>query len=189
MRLPTSTIAAVAFTTALLLVSLPSGCTSAFLANQTAPINNSIDVVFINDTPYRASFTYGIFDALDKATPGQVQIFQSRIEAGNNESPAAIICTRSFAVGTSEFINRALQVDADKVFGAAFDPDSFSPRVHFSSAPADSPLATTPIVGTAEGVEKLVGVDYNCLDRLIFTFRQDPDAEGGFRIDYSVIQN
>lgn len=189
MKLQTSTVAAVAFTTALLLVSLPAGCTSTFLANQTAPINGTIEIVFINDTPYRASFTYGIFDALDRTAPGDVAMSQTRIEAGQNETPAPVFCTRSFAIGTSEFINRALQANADKDAGAAFDPDAFSTKVHFSSAPADSPLAAVPIVGTAQGVEKLAGVDYNCLDRLIFTFRQDPDAAGGFRIDYQVIQN
>jgi hypothetical protein len=68
-----------------------------------------------------------------------------------------------------------------------FVPEAFDTVVHFSSAPAGSTGEGLPTQGTAEGIERLLGVDYSCEDQLVFTFVQDPDAPGGFRIDYQVI--
>ena len=50
-------------------------------------------------------------------------------------------------------------------------------------------LEAVATVGTAVGLNKLVGVDFSCGDELIFTFRPDPDAEGGFRIDFQLIHD
>jgi len=69
----------------------------------------------------------------------------------------------------------------------SFDADSFDTVVHFSAAASDSDAAALPTAGTALGVEKLLGVDYSCADLLVFTFTEDPDAEGGFRVDFEVI--
>ncbi len=78
-----------------------------------------------------------------------------------------------------------IATNADKT--DTFDADAFDTVVHFSSAPSDSNAAALPTEGTALGREVLLGVDYSCADEIIFTFVQDPDAVGGFRIDFEVI--
>ncbi len=144
----------------------------------------TISVVFINNTPHRASFSFGVWDAWDKS-PGPAALRQLRLEGSTSSAPASLSCQRNFAIGTQDFVDRVLETKADDT--ATFDPDAFGTVVNFSSAPTDSDAAALPTEGTALGVEKLLGVDYSCADRLIFTFVQDPDAAGGFRIDFEAI--
>ena len=167
-----------------LLASGP-GC-STFWWNQTAERTGSFTVLFINDTPYRASFSYGVWDSLDRNPIGQMEFHQIRVEGHSSATPDdEVTCARNFALGTQELYDRALANDQHET--AEFDPDAFDTVVHFSDQPADSDLAAAATVGTAAGFERLLGVDYTCGDQLIFTFVQDPDAEGGFRIDFAVI--
>ena len=48
--------------------------------------------------------------------------------------------------------------------------------------------AALATAGTAEGIEVRLGVDYACGDQLIFTFVEDAEANGGFRIEYSLLR-
>ena len=166
-----------------LLLSLAAGCDLIY--NQIEERNGSVEVLIINNTPYRASLTIGSYDALDLDPPGDVDFEQRRIEAHTSESVFQIDCKRNIAIGTQALVDRMLDTDADDASG--FDLDAFSARVNFSAAPADSAAAALPTVGTAEGVEKLLGVDYACGDRLIFTLEEDPAAPGGFRIDFELL--
>lgn len=161
------------------------GCSGEFFRNQTAERTGNIQFVFINNTPYRASFSFGTWDSLDRDPPGVVALQQLRVEANTTRQGIQLPCRRNSAIGTEEFVTRVVATSADDVDN--FDPDAFDVDVHFSSAPIDSDAAALPTVGLAKGVEKLLGIDYACQDTLIFTFEQDPDAAGGFRIDFSVI--
>ena len=166
-----------------------SGCGEVWL-NLTkertgdATRQGTIAVVFINNTPFRASFSYGLWDAWDK-TPGQATLRQLRLEGNTSTAATTLSCQRNFAIGTQDFVDRVIETKGDQT--TTFDPDAFGTVVNFSSAPAASDAAALPTEGTALGVEKLLGVDYSCADGLIFTFVQDPDAAGGFRIDFEVI--
>ncbi|MCH8806298.1 MAG: hypothetical protein IH986_09450 [Planctomycetes bacterium] len=163
------------------------GCLSpTFLANQTAVRSGNLTFDFVNNTRFRASFSFGTFDALDRS-PGNVGFEQMRLEAGLSASPTVAQCARNAVIGTQEFIDRVLATDSDQTDD--FDADAFSTVVHFSSAPADSATAGLPDIGTATGLELLLGVDFSCDDRIVFTFEEDPDAPGGFRIDFVVIQD
>ena len=85
------------------------GCAAELLQNQTAPLDGTISVVFVNDTSFRASFTFGTFNDLQRDPPGVVNFDQNRLAAASRISPvrktaqwACIICcisSRSFAVG------------------------------------------------------------------------------------------
>lgn len=167
------------------LIALPPGCSATLLLNQTAERSGNVTVVLINDTPYRASFSYGAWDAWQRNPPGPIEFRQLRLEGQDTAGPTSLNCARNFAIGTQDFYDRAAY---HKVGDSAnFDADAFDIVVHFSDAPADSNLAATATVGTALGQEWLLGVDYSCGDELVFTFVQDPDAEGGFRIDFAVL--
>ena len=161
------------------------GCTGTFWINQTAERTGTMDIQFINDTPYRAIFSFGSWNALALKPVGRVDFYQLHLD-GWTTTPASVSCLRNFAIGTEALRDRV--IDREVYTLSTFDPDAFDTVVHFSDAPAGSDLAAAPTVGTAEGVEKLLGVDYECADVLIFTLVEDPDAEGGFRIDFALIE-
>jgi hypothetical protein len=162
------------------------GCLPAVFVNLTAERTGSVTFIFINDTPYRASFSFGTYDAWDRLPETVTELNQLRLEARTTSAPASVQCMRNAVIGTDEFVTRVLNSGGAE--SPTFDVDAFDAVVHFSSAAADAPDAALPTVGTALGVEKLLGIDYSCADQLIFTFVQDPDAEGGFRIDFAVLQ-
>ncbi len=166
-----------------LLSAAQLGCGEIVL-NQIAERSGDVEVVFINNTSYRAALSYGTWDALDLDPPGAIDLQQARIEAFSTTAGVTIDCARNFAVGTQDLVDRALATDAPADL-ADFDADAFDATIHFSDAPADSDLAGAATVGTAVGIEKLLGVEYACGDQLFITLEEDPDAPGGFRLDFS----
>lgn len=162
-----------------------SGCAGDLFSNQTAERVGNVSVIFINNTPFRASFSFGTWDSLDRVTPGPVTLQQARVAAGVTTDPTTLPCRRNFAIGSEEFNQRVIDTRADDT--ANFDPDAFTDGVNFSSAPADSDAAALPTRGKAQPIELLLGVDFSCGDIIIFTYVEDPDAPEGFRIDYEVI--
>lgn len=161
------------------------GCGSPdFFSNNVTLRNGSIEFQFVNDTDFRAAFTFGVYDGLDQ-TPGAALVDQARVEPRTPSPAITQACRRIAVLGTNELIGRA--VDADFEDDADFDQDAFVAVVNFSDADATSPAAGQPTAGFAAGRAVLLGVDYDCGDRLIFTFVEDPDAAGGFRIDFGTI--
>lgn len=164
---------------------LAVGCPGDLLSNLTEEVSGNISVQFINNTDTRAIFSFGGYDALDRNPPGPAQLLQLRVEALQSSTVQALTCRRNIAIGTDEFLNRVLDVNADAI--ANFDADAFSANVSFSSAPVDSTAAGLPTDGTARGSERRLGVDFSCGDLLLFTFNADATAPGGFRIDFAVV--
>lgn len=169
------------------LTGLTASCSPELIANQTARRQGNVSFQFVNTTPFRASFSYGTYDALDRNPPGSVVLEQLRLEGFQTTAPTDVECRRNAAVGTQALVDRVVETKGDLVVN--FDREAFTPVVNFSSADADSDAAALPTEGTAEGIELLLGVDFACADRLIFTFVQDATAPGGFRIDFSLLRN
>ncbi len=157
------------------------------LLNQTAVRTGNVTVVFINDTPFTAAFSYGMWDAWDRSPPGQIEMQQLVLAANSTSSVATLTCARNFSVATQAFIDRANVLNTPTTF-AGFNPDAYDSVLHFSNIAPGSPGAALPTVGTALGIERLLGVDYECGDELVVTLVQDPDAAGGFRADFSDIK-
>lgn len=169
-----------------LFATLTVGCSGDFLANLIEERSGGISVIIINNTAYRASFTLGGYDALVRNPPSAAELKQRRIEAATTTSAITLDCVRNIAIGTEALVERVIETEGH--LAANFDDDAFSEFVHFSSAPIDDETAALPTVGTAEGREVRLGVNFACGDQLIFTFEQDAAATGGFRIDYAVLQ-
>jgi hypothetical protein len=168
------------------LAALTGGCTGDFLSNLIEERSGNISVIIINNTPYRASFTIGAYDALALNPVTAPDLDQRRVEAMTSTAPFNLNCVRNVAIGTAELVERVIETEGDLANG--FDQDAFSEFVNFSSAPIDDEAAALPTIGTADGLEVFLGVDFACGDQLIFTFQEDATAPGGFRIDYSVLQ-
>ncbi len=167
-------------------VVLGGGCTNTDLfVNLTSERAGNFTAQFVNSTRFRASFTFGTWDSFDRVPPGAADVQQLRVEGQTASAPVTLQCRRNLAIGTGELIERALDNDFDD--SANFDADAFNMVVNFSSAPLGSDAEALPTAGTADGRELLLGVDYTCADLVIFTFVDDPDAPGGFRIDFSVL--
>lgn len=177
-------MAALAVSAPLLL--LTTGCGTVLL-NQTAERTGNVTVIIINNTPFTAAFTYGAWDAWDRSPPGPVQMQQLVLAANTSSSAAEFSCARNFSLATVDFITRANLVDAPGNV-ATFNPDAYDTVVHFSNIAPGSSGAALPTIGTAQGNARLLGVDYECGDELVFTLAEDPDAPGGFRVDFSDIK-
>lgn len=163
-----------------------AGCGNVW-KNLTKERDGNVSVQFVNETLYRAGFSWGAYDKWDRS-PGPAVLEQDTIGPQSTLAPTSISCLRNLAVGTADFVDRVVQTGADEDL-ATFNPDIFSTQVSFSDAPQDSDAALLPTVGTAEGVEVRLGVDYSCGDLLIFTLVEDPDAPGGFRVDFELSQD
>jgi hypothetical protein len=165
--------------------ALSAGCTtSSLFRNFVAPVTGDVTFVLINDTPYRAVFSFGTYNDLDRS-PGVVNLQQLRLEAHTSGELTTLACAHNAAVGTDGLVARVLATNADET--AEFDAEAFHEWVGFSSFPSDSAGAGLADAGSAEGLEVLLGVDFSCGDQLIFTFVEDETATGGFRIDFAVL--
>ncbi len=168
-------------------LALIAGCTGDLIRNLTEEAQGNIGVQFINNTPFRAVFSFATYDALDRDPPGPMDFRQQAVEGNTSTAPANLACGRNLGIGTQAMINRATLVGEPSQAG--FNGQQFNVVVNFSAAAAGTSAANLPTAGTAEGREVRLGVDYSCGDLAIFTFEQDANAPGGFRIDYNLIQN
>jgi hypothetical protein len=171
----------------LALMTVGVSCTADLVANNTEELAGNIAVSFINNTSSRASFSFGTWNSLDRIAPGPISLQQLRLEARETSAVATLPCRRNFAIGSQELIQRVIDTDGTTIAG--FDAEAFVSVVNFSSAAVDSDAAALPTEGTAEPSSVLLGVDFKCGDQLFFTFEEDPDAPGGFRIDFSLISS
>ena len=181
-------------------------CTTTSLFNVTSArsdfssplgqiVERTIRVGFINDTPYRAIFTFGAYDQLDKTSipTGSGQL---RLEGHTSSTQINEPCRQTFSVGGEELIQLIKENEKDPNINIT-DPDALIRGVNFSSAPIGDPLAAQPTEGTAEPLLVLSGVDFTCARTdirettgtglLLFTFVEDAAAPGGFRIDFSFV--
>ena len=172
-----------------------TSATSDFAANLGIPIPRAMQVGFINNTPFRAIFTFGSYVPLDKETI-PTAFGQLRLEGNTASAQQAIPCRKTVSVGGSELIRLLNENENDPRINIA-DPRALVRGVNFSGAPLGDPLEAEPTEGTADGLELRAGIDFTC-DRtdirdttgsvlVLFTFEQDASAPGGFRIDHSVI--
>ncbi|MBN2445265.1 MAG: hypothetical protein JXO22_00950 [Phycisphaerae bacterium] len=163
------------------------GCVNSdFLINNTTDISGDLTIVVNNDTPYIATFSLGTWNDLDRSNPREVNLEQIRMSAGIT-GDITLSCARNMAIGTQDFVdwvNASQEPDATD-----FEEVLLHAQVYFSDADSDTDEVDAPTVGTAEGIELLVGVHYSCDDLIVFTLVEDPAATGGFRIDYAVIKD
>ena len=180
-----------------------ASCTSTALSALVSPRagfgNNAqitpraIQVAFINNTPFRAIFSFGAYNPLDQDTVpnGSGQI---RVEGNTASQQINQPCLQAFSVGGDELIRLIRKNEPGPAVNVT-DPRALVNGVNFSGAPLGDPLEAEPTEGTALGRVVFSGVDFNCqrtdirdpggASLLLFTFEQDATAPGGFRIDFS----
>ena len=189
-----------------LLIALVGSCTQSALLNITSPgsdfvlpfgqpVPRQMSVGFINNTPFRAIFTFGGYDQLDQEG---LPILSGQLRLEGNATSAQIgqPCRKTFSVGGDELILRIERNREDPNI-AVTDEQALVRGVNFSGAAIGDPLEAEPTEGTALGLDRLLGIDFSCgrtdivqttgTGLLLFTFVQDAASPGGFRIDYQFI--
>jgi hypothetical protein len=170
--------------------------TASFIGPSGIPTPRALQVGFINNTPFRAIFTFGAYDQLDKDTL-PTGFTQLRLEGNTASAQQTQPCRKTFAVGGEKLIQLIDDNRNDPNINIT-DERALVRGVNFSGAALGDPLEAEPTEGTAEPTLLLNGVDFTCLRTdirqatgtgvLLFTFEQDAGAPGGFRIDFSFIQ-
>lgn len=150
----------------------------------------NLRVAFINNTPFRAIFTYGTYDPLNKGfEPGARQFSVNadpnlRLE-GNSESDVITFsqCGRAFSLGGAELIDRLREAGLT----SDLSEEALEPGIAFSDKPLDDPEAGQATAGRAPEVVTFQGTEYPCGSLLIYTFEVDPAQPSGFRVDLRVM--
>ena len=178
---------------------LAGGCTIS-LANLTASLGGStpaargtIRVLFINNTPHRAVFTYGTFDQTDQFSQPDFRQFgvdeTNRHLDGNSESSirpidgqSPLFCAGVFSIGSPNL--RSL-ID-ENLAGVTVIDEALVDGVEFFDIDegGDSDAKS---VGFAPPFEALLGADFPCAALLIIRFELSDLGSDPFRIDFELI--
>lgn len=166
---------------------------TASLGGSTPGDRGTVRLLFVNNTPFRAIFTYGTYDPDNTDfAPVFRQFFvdstaSNRLE-GNSESTAkTLTCARVISLGGAEFIQRAKDATDNATQVAAASEEAFTPGIAFSDKPLNDAEAGQGTAGTAPAVETFLGTDFQCGSLVIYTFEVDDTQASGFRVDTQVV--
>ena len=169
------------------------GCGMDF-SNRTASFGGDIagsrgqvQIVFINNAPYRAVFTFGTYDQTDPSSKPDFRQFSNDpaglILEGDSTSPIGLLdCGRVFSIGGP----RMLALIADNLPDAPLADEASIEGVEFFSVPGDSGAAPVS-QGKSPPFETLLGVDFPCNALLIVRFEIDDLGPSPFRVDFELI--
>lgn len=187
----------VAFPLAVILLAGLPACSPEEFLNNTASLGGTtpggrgtVQIAFINHTPFRAIFTYGTYDPDNPGfTPQFRQFFvdsdvANRLEGNSDSAVVSLTCARAVSLGGAEFVQRLR--DADLVEDA--NEEALETGIAFSDKPIDDPQAGQATAGRAPAVLTLQGAEFPCGSLLIYTFELDDTQASGFRVDLQVIQ-
>jgi len=187
---------------------LLSGCEQAWI-NSIASLGGDVPggrgnlgVIFDNNTPYRAIFTFGVYDPQDQTSVpqyGQFAVDPDEAETPFNRGLApntvtdlgtfSVLCGRTFSLGGQGLIDRINdQKDLLPVYGAPVVQDVLRAGISFTDLPLDDPNINTEFTIEAPAVDSLLGIDYVCDSLLIYTFEVDPQQADHILVTLEVIE-
>ncbi|MCH7813173.1 MAG: hypothetical protein IID40_04040 [Planctomycetes bacterium] len=178
-------------------LSFFGGCDTATYLNQTASLGGDVAgstgqvrVLFINNTPHRAIFTFGTYnntDQFDQPEFGQRIGFTTGDTLEGNSSTALVTlsCDRVFSVGDSELL-RLIDENLDLDVGL-LNPEALVEGVAFSAAALGEENASLATEGFAPPVRALLGVDFPCDSIIIVRFEIADVGPAPFRADFEII--
>lgn len=183
---------------AIAFAAVSGGC-GEFLSNQLASLGGgqvgergNVRVLFINNTAFRAVFTYGTYDQFDAGT--EPDFAQFSLELGGRElaggersslfesDPGSTLsCGRVFAVGSRRLIDLIEASDS----AATVLEDALAEGVAFYD---ETDGDADPVrQGVAAPLEALLGLDFPCGALLIVRLESDPVEPGAFRVTFELI--
>ena len=180
-----------------ILTLLLAGCSAETFLNQTASrgwdtagSTSIVRVIFINNTPYRAIFTYGTYNNTDPTDVPFVDQFVGHaggttLEANATADVVSLSCDRVFSIGDTgllRLIDENLEVEDTNL-----DEEALIQGVAFSRAELGQENAGVATEGFAPEVRALLGVDFPCGSILVIRFEVADVGEAPFRADFEVI--
>lgn len=181
------------YTAALVLLACLGGCGN-WLQNLTASFGGvqagtrgNVRVLFINNTPHRAVFTFGSYDQSDPdAAPAFRQFgpedFDTNLEGDATSAIITIPCARVFAIGSDELLKRI----RDRADDNTFFEEGLVDGVEFlgDGEGGDGELVSR---GAAPPFEAMLGVDFPCNALLIFRLEINDLGPAPFLIDFELV--
>ncbi len=161
---------------------------TASLGGDTAGERGNAEVLFINNTPYRAIFTFGAYDNLDRNTEPDLRQFSSdtatlNLEGNTQSDILEVECARVFAIGTEGLIVRVREnLEADD-----FEEAALVDGVRFSSTAAGDANADAATEGVAAGRQDLIGADFECGALLIYRLEVNDAGPEPFVVEMTVV--
>ncbi len=170
---------------------LAGACSPAFFNNTTTLGGSAvggrsdIQVLFINDTPFRALFTFGTYDPqnLDPDsdvgfTPEVDQFTVSadsaeRLEGNSSSGVFTFTCGRAMSVGGRQLVQLLIDEDLDD----DLEQSVLTEGVGFSAEPVDANNADEATAGRGASTLTLQGAEYQCDSLLVYTFSLDTSRE------------
>ena len=160
---------------------------TASLGGETAGRRGTVQVLFINNTPHRAVFTFGTFDQTDQFTepdfrqfePGE---FDRTLEGDRQTGILTLTCGRVFSIG-SEALESAMRLNLPD---GDYNDEALVEGVEFLDT-GDDTAPEPSLAGTAPPFEALLGVDFGCGSLLIFRLEFDDVGPSAFRVDFEVV--
>lgn len=175
-----------------LLVTALSGCgenllyLTASLGGYTAGERGALGVLFINNTPHRAVFTFGSYDPADQFSEPDFDQFgpadPTRTLDGNGVSEILTFeCARTFSLGSPGLLTLIEENPPDRTP----DETALVEGVGFFDVSGDNGEGEQ--VGVAAPFEARLGVDFPCNALLIFRLEIDDLGPDPFRVDFELI--
>ena len=177
---------------------LSPGCGMDF-SNLTAPFGGDtagsrgqVQIVFLNNTPYRSVFTFATYDQTDPSSEPDFRQFGHNEDGlvldGDSTSPiGSLDCARVFSIGGP----RMLALIQKNLLDATVAQEAMIEGVEFfrvEAAAGDAAAAPAPVSqGQAPPFEALLGVDFPCHALLIVRFEIDDLGPAPFRIAFELI--
>lgn len=170
-----------------------TGCGTTFfnqtasLGGETAGRRGNVQVLFINNTPHRAVFTYGTFDQTDQfAEPHFEQFepgeFDRTLEGDSQSGIRTLTCGRVFSIG-SEALQDAMRLNLPE---DDYSDEALVDGAEFLDIDDDTDSEPSP-AGAAPAFEALLGVDFACGSLLILRLEFNDAGPSAFRIDFEVV--
>lgn len=163
---------------------------TASLGGDIAGSRGLVQISFINNTPFRAVFTFATYDQTDPSSKPDFLQFgndpDGLVLEGDSTSPVgALDCARVFSVGGP----RLSALIADNLPDASVDEEALIEGVEFFSIPeVGSGETPAPVSqGKSPPFEALLGVDFPCNALLIVRFEIDDLGPAPFRVDFELI--
>ena len=160
---------------------------TASLGGNVAGGRGRVQIVFINNTPYRTVFTFATYDQTDQSSEPDFRQFShdedGLILEGDSTSPiGALDCGRVFSIGGP----RMLALITENLPDAPIADEAFIEGVEFFSVSDDDTVAPVS-QGKSPAFEALIGVDFPCNALLIVRFEIDDLGPAPFRVDFELI--
>jgi hypothetical protein len=158
------------------------------LGGSTAGQRGNTQVVFINNTPFRAIFSFGGFDDLDtESEPTLLQFGSSDTTGdleGNTQSDVLTIpCARLYSIGSTRLIAQVRST----IDEANIEEAALVYGVNFSSAAVDDDDADAATEGKAAPLESRIAADFECGALLIYRFEINDAGPDEFVVELTII--